>query len=36
MISLKILRDIIESKLLKIDIRDEFKTIAVIVTIFSI
>lgn len=36
MISLKILRDIIESKLLKIDIRDEFKTIAVIVTIFTI
>lgn len=36
MISLKILRDIIESKLLKIDIRDEFKTLAVIVTIFTI
>lgn len=36
MISLKILRDIIKSKLLKIDIRDEFKTLAVIVTIFTI
>jgi len=36
MIRLKILRDIIKSKLLKIDIRDEFKTLAVIVTIFTI
>jgi len=36
MISLKILRDRIKSKLLKIDLRDEFKTLAVIVTIFTI
>lgn len=36
MISLKILRDRIKSKLLKIDLRDGFKTLAVIVTIFTI
>lgn len=36
MISLKILRDRIKSKLLKMDLRDGFKTLAVIVTIFTI
>jgi len=36
MISLKILRDRIKSKLFKIDLRDGFKTLAVIVTIFTI